>query len=90
MAKKAIIDMTDDKIDEELRSGVGHLIYLTNDFLAERDRRAARRQADSTQRIARIAFGSFHRLCFGGGHLGDRRGGLRIVRGVAFVPPERR
>ena len=55
MAKKAIIDMTDDEIDEELRSGVGHLIYLTNDFLAERDRRAARRQADSTQRIARIA-----------------------------------
>jgi hypothetical protein len=58
MANKAPIDMTEDEILAQLRTGVEHITYMREDWLRELDRREAKRQATAQRRTAYIATGA--------------------------------
>jgi hypothetical protein len=51
---RALIDLTDDQVADELRKVSTHVSFACNDLIAERDRRSNERQARASNRLALV------------------------------------
>lgn len=57
MARRALIDLTDDELEETIRHEGENVVYSYNALVAELDRRAANRQARESRILSLVSLG---------------------------------